>query len=136
MKPQQTVGFARNGQAGFFLDPADGLHAFFIMKTASLTDSRFSATIILHSVGFATIRCFYGDEFAPTEIFNDGFATNWRKVFMSRAQIDRHHEGGASAVSRGLMDERSLAALFALHLTVTVCRSTDRLYQVSGRKDI
>jgi len=55
---------------------------------------------------------------------------------MSRAQIDRHHEGGASAVSRGLMDERSLAALFALHLTVTVCRSTDRLYQVSGRKDI
>jgi ubiquinone/menaquinone biosynthesis C-methylase UbiE len=54
---------------------------------------------------------------------------------MSRAQIDRRHEGGASAVSRGLMDEHALAALFAPHLTVTVCRSTDRLYQVSGRRD-
>lgn len=52
---------------------------------------------------------------------------------MSRAQIDRHHEGGASRVSRGLMHEKVLAALFELHgFRVTVCVSDARHYQVTG----
>lgn len=55
---------------------------------------------------------------------------------MSRAQIDRHHEHGASRVSRGLMHEKVLAALFELHgLRVTACVSDARRYQVSGRKE-
>lgn len=53
---------------------------------------------------------------------------------MSRAQIDHHHEGAASKVSRGLMHEDALAAIFAKHLTVTVKCSTDRMYQVTGKK--
>lgn len=51
---------------------------------------------------------------------------------MSRAQIDHHHEGGASKVSVGLMHEDDLAALFSKHLTVTVKISDDQMYQVSG----
>lgn len=54
---------------------------------------------------------------------------------MSRAQIDRHHEGGASKVSVGLMHEDELAALFAKHLTVTAKISDERMYQVCGRKE-
>ncbi len=51
---------------------------------------------------------------------------------MSRAQIDHHHEGAASAVSHGLMREEDLASIFARHLTVTVMISDDRMYQVTG----
>ncbi len=52
---------------------------------------------------------------------------------MSRARIDRHHEGGASRVSRGLMSEKVLAALFELHgLRVIVRVSDERHYQVTG----
>ena len=54
---------------------------------------------------------------------------------MSRARIDRHHEGGASRVSRGLMSEKVLAALFELHgFSVAVRVSDERHYQVTGRK--
>lgn len=53
---------------------------------------------------------------------------------MSRAAIDRHHEGSASAVSNGLMDARELAAIFAQYLDVSVRISDDRMYQVTGRK--
>ena len=51
---------------------------------------------------------------------------------MSRSAIDRHHEGGASKVSVGLMHEDDLAKLFSKHLTVTTKLSTDRMYQLVG----
>ena len=54
---------------------------------------------------------------------------------MSRAQIDRHHEGGASKVSVGLMHEDQLAELFSRHLTVTTKISDEKMYQLCGRKD-
>lgn len=53
---------------------------------------------------------------------------------MSRAEIDRRHQGGASKVSRGLMHEDELAAIFAKYLTVTAKISNDRMYQVTGTK--
>lgn len=53
---------------------------------------------------------------------------------MSRAAIDRHHEGPASKVSVGLMHEDALAAIFRRHLQLTTKISTDRMYQVAGRK--
>lgn len=54
---------------------------------------------------------------------------------MSRAQIDRHHEGGASKVSVGLMHEDDLAALFSKYLRVTAKISDEKMYQVCGRKE-
>ena len=54
---------------------------------------------------------------------------------MSRAAIDRHHEGSASKVSIGLMHEDLLEALFAKHLTVTTKIADDRMYQVTGKKE-
>ena len=54
---------------------------------------------------------------------------------MSREAIDRHHEGGASHVSIGLMSEHALAAMFRKYLTLTVKISDDRMYQVTGRKE-
>ena len=53
---------------------------------------------------------------------------------MSRAQIDRRHEGPASKVSIGLMHEDQLAAIMEKHLTVTVKLSNDRMYQVTAVK--
>ena len=53
---------------------------------------------------------------------------------MSRAQIDHRHEGAASKVSRGLIHEDALAAIFEKYLHVTVKISDDRMYQVTGRK--
>lgn len=53
---------------------------------------------------------------------------------MSRAAIDRHHEGAASQVSRGLMHEDQLERIFGKYLNVTVKISDDRMYQVTGRK--
>ena len=53
---------------------------------------------------------------------------------MSRAAIDRHHEGAASKVSVGLMHEDALADLFSRHLTVTAKISDDYMYQVTGQK--
>ena len=53
---------------------------------------------------------------------------------MSRAAIDRHHEGSASKVSIGLMHEDALESLFTKHLTVTVKISNERMYQVAGKK--
>jgi len=52
---------------------------------------------------------------------------------MSRAHIDRHHEGTASKVSVGLMHEDDLASIFARHLTVTTKISDDHMYQVAGK---
>ena len=54
---------------------------------------------------------------------------------MSRAQIDRHHEGSASKVSVGLMHEDALAEFFSRHLTVTTKISDERMYQVAGKKE-
>lgn len=53
---------------------------------------------------------------------------------MSREQIDGHHgESGAGSVSRGLLSEKVLAALFELHgLEVAVRVSDERRYQVTG----
>ena len=53
---------------------------------------------------------------------------------MSRAAIDHHHEGSAGKVSVGLMHEDALAAMFRRHLHLTTKISTDRMYQVAGRK--
>ena len=53
---------------------------------------------------------------------------------MSRAAIDHHHEGSASKVSVGLMHEDALAAMFRRHLQLTAKISTDRMYQVAGKK--
>ena len=53
---------------------------------------------------------------------------------MSRAAIDRHHEGSASAVSRGLIHEDRLAELFEKYLEVTVKISDEKMYQVTGKK--
>ena len=53
---------------------------------------------------------------------------------MSRAAIDRHHEGRASKVSVGLIHEDALAAIFRRHLKLTVKISNDRMYQVAGQK--
>ena len=54
---------------------------------------------------------------------------------MSRAAIDRHHEGSASKVSIGLMHEDALETLFVKHLRVTTKIADDRMYQVTGRKE-
>lgn len=53
---------------------------------------------------------------------------------MSRAHIDAHHQGAASKVSVGLMHEDALAAIFRKHLTLTVKRSDDTMYQITGKK--
>ncbi len=54
---------------------------------------------------------------------------------MSREKIDRHHHGCASMVSRGLMHDDELAAIFErCGLAVTVKISDERMYQVAGRK--
>lgn len=53
---------------------------------------------------------------------------------MSRAQIDRHHEGSASKVSVGLMHEDDLASIFAKYLKVTTKISNSQMYAVCGEK--
>lgn len=53
---------------------------------------------------------------------------------MSRAAIDRHHEGSASKVSVGLIHEDALAAIFRKHLLLTTKVSNDRMYQVTGMR--
>ena len=55
---------------------------------------------------------------------------------MSRAHIDSHHKGTASSVSIGLMHEDTLETIFSRHLSVTVKISDDRMYQVTGKKEI
>lgn len=51
---------------------------------------------------------------------------------MSREEINRHHQGSASAVSVGLMPAEELAKIFARYVTVTKVLSDDRMYQVAG----
>ena len=53
---------------------------------------------------------------------------------MSRVKIDRHHEGSACKVSRGLMSETELARLMEPYFNVDVVISDDRMYQVAGVK--
>ena len=53
---------------------------------------------------------------------------------MSREKIDRHHEGGASKVSMGLMSETKLKKLMEPYFDVDVVISDDNMYQVSGTK--
>ena len=53
---------------------------------------------------------------------------------MSRAAIDRHHEGKASKVSIGLMHEDALSAIFENYLTVTAKISNETMYQVTGQQ--
>lgn len=53
---------------------------------------------------------------------------------MSRAQIDRHHSGGASKVSMGLMSADDLADIFEQKLFVTCKISDDHMYQVTGQR--
>lgn len=53
---------------------------------------------------------------------------------MSRAQIDHHHSGKASKVSKGLMSADELAEIFEKNLEVSVKISDNRMYQVVGNK--
>ena len=53
---------------------------------------------------------------------------------MSKKQIDRIHESGASDVSIKLMETSELAEIMSKYLTVTVKISDDRMYQVCGQK--
>lgn len=53
---------------------------------------------------------------------------------MSRAMIDRHHQGSASKISNGLMCEDTLAQLMSQEFQVDIVISDDKMYQVSGRK--
>ena len=53
---------------------------------------------------------------------------------MSREQIDRHHSGSASKVSRGLISEDELAEIFQKHLEVTAKVSDDNMYAVAGQR--
>lgn len=52
----------------------------------------------------------------------------------SRETIDAHHHGSASKVSIGLMPAEELAAMFAKYLEVTAVISTDKMYQIAGRR--
>lgn len=52
---------------------------------------------------------------------------------MSRAAIDHRHEGAASKVSKGLMHEDDLAAIFGKYLSITTKLSNDHMYQVAGK---
>ena len=52
----------------------------------------------------------------------------------SRETIDAHHHGSASKVSIGLMPAEELAAMFAKYLEVTTVISTDKMYQIAGRR--
>ena len=51
---------------------------------------------------------------------------------MSREAIDRHHSGAACRVSRGLLHEDELAALFSTRFDVDIKISDDEKYIVSG----
>lgn len=53
---------------------------------------------------------------------------------MSRAMLQQHHTGRASAVSIDLLHEKDLAALFAPYFDVDVVISNDRMYQVAGTR--
>ncbi len=53
---------------------------------------------------------------------------------MSRAAIDHHHEGTASAVSVGLMHEDALEKLMTPYLTVTTKISDEHMYQLTAVK--
>lgn len=52
---------------------------------------------------------------------------------MSRAKIDAHHQGSASKVSVGLMEENALAQLMGRWFTVDTVISDEEKYIVSGQ---
>lgn len=61
--------------------------------------------------------------------FFDRLAPQWNaEMIRSDAVIDHHHEGTASKVSRGLMHEDDLEAIFAKYLDVTVKISNDHMF--------
>ena len=53
---------------------------------------------------------------------------------MSRANINKHHEGSANAVSNELMDAEELAKIMNKYLIVKDVISNDSMYQVVGKK--
>ena len=53
---------------------------------------------------------------------------------MSREKIDCHHQGTACHVSRGLMSENELSAIFSRNLEVICVISNEKMYQVTGKK--
>ena len=53
---------------------------------------------------------------------------------MSKSEIDKIHENGASDVSLSLMEAEELAMLMNKYLEVEVKISDDKMYQVTGRK--
>lgn len=53
---------------------------------------------------------------------------------MSKTEIDKIHENGASDVSLSLMEAEELAKLMNKYLEVEVKISDDKMYQVTGRK--
>lgn len=55
---------------------------------------------------------------------------------MSRERINHHHEGSASKVSIGLLNEQELAHIFSKYLEVTTVISNETMYQVCGRKTV
>lgn len=55
---------------------------------------------------------------------------------MSRAKINDHHRGSAEYVSNGLMPAEDLAEIFGKYLKVMTVISDERMYQVSGRKEL
>ena len=55
---------------------------------------------------------------------------------MSRANINKHHEGSANAVSNELMDAKDLASIMNKYLVVKDVISNDSMYQVVGYKKI
>lgn len=55
---------------------------------------------------------------------------------MSRANINKHHEGSANAVSNELIDAEELAKIMNKYLVVKDVISNDSMYQVVGYKKI
>lgn len=53
---------------------------------------------------------------------------------MSREKLEAHHAGAARDVSIGLLDERTLAELFAPWFDVDTAISDDEMYQVAGTR--
>ncbi|MDD2959584.1 MAG: class I SAM-dependent methyltransferase [Lachnospiraceae bacterium] len=53
---------------------------------------------------------------------------------MSRDQINSHHKGTASGVSKGLMCAEDLQKLFEPYFDVDIVISDDTMYQVSGKR--
>lgn len=67
-----------------------------------------------------------------TFLKNDGMFTIAHG--MSKQDIDRIHENGASEVSLGLMEAETLAEIINRYLDVKIVISNDKMYQVTGKR--